>query len=271
MNTVLQLADGVFTVGQSIGDVHGWIAKITNASMFSIQPEQGKGRKVTIFLSRERGLPPSMQPGMAIACGGLTFKGVYNGTSPQGAYTQNQFDAQFVGSPTSQPGSPAGAASSTGRESEGERRDSIEAQATMHAAAEVVAALRHGAVALTGLVVPLVMQEYDAIFDHLWAKLQATKRGAAQPDAPAKPEQPAHKPLTPGQTKFRKELTAIFGELGAEAEAAVGTAGKAIYKGDWNGWRELTDTELDGLMVMIRDNKQGDDVPPDTLDDIPFD
>ena len=265
MNTVLQLADGVFTVGQSIGDVHGWIAKITNASMFSIQPEQGKGRKVTIFLSRERGLPPSMQPGMAIACGGLTFKGVYNGNSPQGAYTQNQFDAQFVGSPTSQPGSPAGAAPGNG-----DRDAQIERQSARRDAVSLVFGLLDKS-DLTKDGWSAGVMSLVELFYHAMLKITGTDALPAQPAQPAKPEQPAHKTLTPGQTKFRKELTTIFGELGVEAEAAVGTAGKAIYKGDWNGWRELTDTELDGLMVMIRDNKQGDDVPPDTLDDIPFD
>ena len=190
MNTVLQLADGVFTVGQSIGDVHGWIAKITNASMFSIQPEQGKGRKVTIFLSRERGLPPSMQPGMAIACGGLTFKGVYNGNSPQGAYTQNQFDAQFADSPTSQPGSPAGAASSAGRESEGERRDSIEAQAVMKASAVIIRGAYDGVLSKGGDMTGFkIMHDFDSVFDHLWTKLQTTK-GKAQPAQPGQPGKP---------------------------------------------------------------------------------
>jgi len=81
-----------------------------------------------------------------------------------------------------------------------EERASIEAQATMHAAADITAAFYHGAVAakVTGETMPAL---FERTFDFLWAKLQATKRAAAaqQPaQEPGRAKQPAGSAASPG-------------------------------------------------------------------------
>ena len=107
---------------------------------------------------------------------GLTAKGM----APAGSSPAAQ----------SQPGSPAGAASSTGRESEGERRDSIEAQAVMKASAVIIRGAYDGVLSKGGDMTGFkIMHDFDSVFDHLWTKLQTTK-GKAQPAQPAQPAKP---------------------------------------------------------------------------------
>lgn len=104
----------------------------------------------------------------------------------------------------------------------------------------------------------------------------AVRIRAAKPDsAPSAPAKPAAPPvvLTPSQEVFGKAVAALFpaGTEKAVIRQAVTKAGRRfLNEPDWDGnWTELMDSQLTGLLSMVRSERPGasEEPPPD---DIPF-
>jgi len=123
-----------------------------------------------------------------------------------------------------------------------EERASIEAQATMHAAADVVAAYFDGGYAKAGRRDPEVLGMFDVTFDHLWTKLQATKRAAAAA-APAQPSTQQGQPAAngaPGEPTTAKAAKTAPAQPQRDGDDTYDvTASVAMDDESWTGFIKL--------------------------------
>jgi len=91
--------------------------------------------------------------------------------------------------------------------------------------------------------------------------VQPAGKGKAATPASAAPATPPGKPaLTPGQAQFAAELKVLFpNDPPAVQRTKVLMAGvKFLADENWDGaWRELTDTQLAGLIEQLRQDKDG--------------
>jgi hypothetical protein len=227
------------------GELEGWVRYVLSkggnillVADTKADPEGGDKAKLARFTWDK--LPDGCGKGAKVKLSGIQFvKKVgrdYNGkTYYDMVYSFAACDVLEAGAARGFGGKPGGG----WQPRSPEERASIEAQATMHAAADIVAAMYHGVMVgntyIDKMPAVLARGEFDTLFDHLWAKLQATKAKAAA-SAPRQPQETdsasqaagqATRPTSGSGTDSQKSAASNGGNRSA-FPASLSDAGKQI-------------------------------------------